>query len=130
MHGQNNFHEYFSHQLGFYLQILCGTIILTLRLLVSSAVTTFANSLDPDQVRQYVGPDLDPNCLTHIFLKYFFEKFSFEKNQQTTKKHEKLPSMQRVILCRAMRKPVYSIYEQQKLGLACACAKCDQHIAI
>ena len=25
---------------------------------------TFANSLDPDQDRQNVGPDLDPNCLT------------------------------------------------------------------
>ena len=25
---------------------------------------TFANSLDPDQARQNVGPDLDPNCLT------------------------------------------------------------------
>ena len=25
---------------------------------------TFANSLDPDQARQKVGPDLDPNCLT------------------------------------------------------------------
>ena len=24
----------------------------------------FANSLDPDQARQNVGPDLDPNCLT------------------------------------------------------------------
>ena len=24
---------------------------------------TFANSLDPDQARQNVGPDLDPNCL-------------------------------------------------------------------
>ena len=23
-----------------------------------------ANSLDPDQDRQYVGPDLDRNCLT------------------------------------------------------------------
>ena len=23
-----------------------------------------ANSLDPDQARQKVGPDLDPNCLT------------------------------------------------------------------
>ena len=23
-----------------------------------------ANSLDPDQARQNVGPDLDPNCLT------------------------------------------------------------------
>ena len=26
--------------------------------------TTFANSLDPDQARQNVWPDLDPNCLT------------------------------------------------------------------
>ena len=25
---------------------------------------TFANSLDPDQARQNVGPDLNPNCLT------------------------------------------------------------------
>ena len=25
---------------------------------------TFANSLDPDQASQSVGPDLDPNCLT------------------------------------------------------------------
>ena len=24
---------------------------------------TFANSLDPDQARPFVGPDLDPNCL-------------------------------------------------------------------
>ena len=23
-----------------------------------------ANSLDPDQARHFVGPDLDPNCLT------------------------------------------------------------------
>ena len=25
---------------------------------------TFANNFDPDQARQNVGPDLDPNCLT------------------------------------------------------------------
>ena len=25
----------------------------------------FANRLNPDQGRQIVGPDLDPNCLTH-----------------------------------------------------------------
>ena len=24
----------------------------------------FSNSLDPDQARQNVGPDVDPNCLT------------------------------------------------------------------
>ena len=27
-------------------------------------IITFANSLDPDQAQQNVGPDLDPNCLT------------------------------------------------------------------
>ena len=27
-------------------------------------ILTFANSLDPDQAQQSVGPDLDPNCLT------------------------------------------------------------------
>ena len=27
-------------------------------------LTTFANSLDPDQARHNVWPDLDPNCLT------------------------------------------------------------------
>ena len=26
---------------------------------------TFANSLDPDQARQNVGPDPNQNCLTH-----------------------------------------------------------------
>ena len=38
-------------------------LILALCVLVSSA-DNFANSLDPDQARQNVGPDLDPNCLT------------------------------------------------------------------
>ena len=47
---------------------------------------TFANSSDPDQARQNVGPDLDPNCLTlMVFLKEFFEKVDFEKYQQTIK---------------------------------------------
>ena len=30
----------------------------------SVLLITFANSLDPDQARQNVGPDLDPNWLT------------------------------------------------------------------
>ena len=35
---------------------------------------TFANSLDPGQARQNVGPDLDPNCLTlMVFLKEFLK---------------------------------------------------------
>ena len=32
--------------------------------LLCHLLITFANSLDPDQDRHYVGPDLDPNCLT------------------------------------------------------------------
>ena len=43
----------------------------TCRLLI-----TFANSLDPDQVLQNVGPDLDPNCLCHT---HFLKKINFEK---------------------------------------------------
>ena len=61
------------------------------------SVDNFANSLDPDLARQNVRPDLDSNCLTlMVLLKEFFEKVDFEKNQQTSKKHEKLPRMQRV----------------------------------
>ena len=57
----------------------------------------FSNSLDPDQDRQNVGPDLDPNCLTLIaFLKEFFEKVRFEKKSTDDNKSlKKLPSMQR-----------------------------------
>ena len=38
---------------------------------------TFANSLDPDQARQNVGPDLDPNFLT---LWWYSWKFFFKKS--------------------------------------------------
>ena len=73
----------------------CTMYLLTLCQLVSSAVT-FANSLDPDQARQNVGPDLDPNCLTLDGIpEFFFKKVDFlKKNQQTTKKSAKLPSRQ------------------------------------
>ena len=43
---------------------------------------TFVNSLDP----------------LMVFLKEFFENIDFEKNQQMTKKHAKLPSRQKVNL--------------------------------
>ena len=46
----------------------------------------FANSLDPDQAQQNVGPDLDPNCLTLIaFLKEIFEKANFKKKSEEDK---------------------------------------------
>ena len=55
------------------------------------------NSLDPDQARQNVRPDLDPNCLTlMVFLKEFTEKDGFEKSADD-KKHEKLPRMQSLL---------------------------------
>ena len=40
----------------------------------------FANTLDPDQARHIVGPDLGPNCFTQMsFLKEFFENVNFVK---------------------------------------------------
>ena len=59
---------------------------------------SFANSLSPDQARHFVGPDLDPKCLTlMICLNNFFEKMILIK-KQTTEKHAKLPSRQRVLI--------------------------------
>ena len=42
---------------------------------------TFANSLDPDQDRQNVRPDLDPNPLNSnsVVLEWFFGKADFLK---------------------------------------------------
>ena len=39
-------------------------VVLYLTLCQLCLLITFANSLDPDQARQNVRPDLDPNCLT------------------------------------------------------------------
>ena len=64
---------------------------LTLYLLI-----TFANSLEPDQARQYVGSDLGSNCLTMVvFLKEFFQKVNFEKKTADDKKHAKFPNRQK-----------------------------------
>ena len=48
---------------------------------------TFANSLDPDQDQQYVGPDLDPKLFDSLieFLKEIFEKVILKK---VSKQHE------------------------------------------
>ena len=45
----------------------------------------FAGSLDPDQARHNVGPDLDPSCLTAVITERIFEKCYVEKYLQTTK---------------------------------------------
>ena len=49
---------------------------------------TLANSLDPDQAKQNVGPDLGPNCLTLtlMVLVKFFSKVNFEKKSADDKK--------------------------------------------
>ena len=65
----------------------------------STADDIEANSMEPDQARQTVEPDLDPNCLTllTIFLKEYLKKIILKKkNQPMTKRHAKLPSMERV----------------------------------
>ena len=47
---------------------------------------TFADSLDPYQAQQNVGPDLDPICLTlTVFLKEFFKKVAFKKSADNKK---------------------------------------------
>ena len=58
----------------------------------------FANSLDQDQARQNVGPDLNRNCLTLCCYsgKNFWKKLIFKKSADDKKKHEKLASMHRV----------------------------------
>ena len=53
---------------------------------------SFANSLDQDQAKQNVGPDLDQKKLT-LFLETLTLK---KKNQKTPKYFEKIPSMQRI----------------------------------
>ena len=37
------------------------------------------------------------NCCRIGFLKEFFEKVNFEKSQQTQKRYEKLPSIQKIL---------------------------------
>ena len=50
-------------------------------------ITFLTNSLDPDQAQTVLHSDDIPERI-------FFKKLILKKNQQTTKKHEKLPSMQ------------------------------------
>ena len=58
----------------------------------SLLLITFANSLDPDQGLALSGSKLFHTLM--VFLKEFFEKVDFEKNQQKTKEHAKLNSRQ------------------------------------
>ena len=61
---------------------------------VVCCMINFANSLNPDQARQNVGPDLDSNCLT-LFLRDFLKKVNIEKWQIVrTRKYNVLISLQ------------------------------------
>ena len=55
---------------------------------------TYANSLNPDQARQNVGPDLDPSRMLFdtlmLIVKEYFEKSNIEKCLQTTIKSRKI----------------------------------------
>ena len=63
-----------------------GIKITLIFLYLCHLLKTIANSLDPDEAQQNVGPDLDPICLTlRIFLKEFFKKVDFEKNSRQQK---------------------------------------------
>ena len=68
----------------------------TCRLLI-----TFANSLDPDQDQQNVGPDLDPNCLCHT---HFFEKVNFETVSRRHGKHENYPACKELNISQVLTK--------------------------
>ena len=64
-----------------------GLMFLCTHTFDSLCAITVANNFDPDQAWQNVRPDLDTQI---VFLKDFFQEVDFEKNQQTTKKREKI----------------------------------------
>ena len=82
----------FQFQIGKFHHLL---LYLTLCLLVSSAdilCKQFGPRPGPTECRTWSGYRLFHTLM--VFLKEFFEKVDFNKNQQTTKKHEKLISRQ------------------------------------
>ena len=76
------------------------SILLTLYFLMSAADNfwkQFGPKSGPTKLRPvFSRSDLDSNCLTlMVFLEEFFKKVYFEK-KSADKKHEKLPSRERV----------------------------------
>ena len=62
---------------------------------------TFANSLDSDQARHNVGPDMGPNCLTRWWYswKNFSKKLILQKIsrwQKSIRNHRKLVNWQKI----------------------------------
>ena len=65
---------------------------------------TFANSLEPDQAWQNVGPDLDPNCLTLWWYswKIFFKISIFKKIHRWQKSMQNYPACKELELTHTM----------------------------
>ena len=108
---------YVTSDINFMIQIYC--FISRIRCIPYSFLTscefcrlliTFANSLDPDQNRQNVGPDLDPNVWHFDSVpERIFEKVYFEKYQ---KQHVQLSSEASFGL--SLHLPSYLIFKAAK----------------
>ena len=78
-------------------QVLVLAKLMLTRFLLVLLLITFANRLDTDQAQK--TSDLiwiQSVCHSDHIPKIIFRKVDFEKNQQSTKKHEKFPRGQRV----------------------------------
>ena len=62
---------------------------------------TFANSLNPDQAWQNIGPDLESNCLTlysdGIPERIYKKNVNFEKFSRRKKNHEKFSKSEELV---------------------------------
>ena len=73
--------------LSFFLHDLFGLLLFFYKINIR-----VSNSLDTDQARHFVGPDLGPNCLQRFSADDAADSligcqiFNFEKSQQTTTK--------------------------------------------
>ena len=93
---------------------------------------TFANSLDSDQDRQNVGPDLDLNRLTlcdSVPERFFLKKIILKKVSRQQQKHEKLPNMQRVKLEYLPYRQTYEPVHEISNNVVCATSKASDQPA-
>ena len=95
--------DFWGLMLAFYLRLLWSNYSVTHYLLVAFAnnfCKQFGPRSGPTECGAWSGSNLFDAQM--VFLKEFFEKADFEKNQQTAKKREKLPRRQRVT-CTSLR---------------------------
>ena len=61
-------------------------------------VITLANSSNPDQDQENVGPDLDPSCLTlWVFLKFLLKSYFWKKSADDNKSIKNYPACKQFI---------------------------------